>query len=119
MRRGAWVALVIVGGAVPWASSSHGQDLMPASFDCGKARTWVEKTICRNPELADRDGRMAAAYRDLVEQAREGGGPDADLSNFQREQRAWLKARNRCRTTACIAEAYDRRINEVTVDYDE
>jgi uncharacterized protein len=86
------------------------------SFDCRKARTWVEKTICGDPVLADKDQRMAMAYRDLVDQAREGGGPAADLSSFQDEQRAWLRERNRCRTRACIEAAYDRRIGEVTVD---
>ena len=60
---------------------------------------------------------MANAYRDLVDHAREGGGPDTDLSDFQDEQRAWLRERNRCRTRACINAAYDRRIDEVTVDY--
>jgi uncharacterized protein YecT (DUF1311 family) len=33
-----------------------------ASFDCAKARTKIEKIICRDAELSDLDGRMAKAY---------------------------------------------------------
>lgn len=103
-------ALMLV-AAVPAVSQSG------PSFNCGKARTWVEKTICRDPVLADKDRRMASAYNSLLEQSREGGGPGTDLSGFRNEQRAWLRERNRCRTRACIHAAYDRRIDEVTVDY--
>ncbi len=30
-----------------------------ASFDCNKATTWIEKTICTNTELSDLDEAMA------------------------------------------------------------
>ena len=95
------------------------QDETPTgpSFNCRKARTWVERTICRDPVLADKDQRMATAYNSLVEQAREGGGPGTDLSSFRNEQRRWLARRNRCHTAACLNALYDQRINDVTIDY--
>jgi len=106
------LACSVVGAAALPAQAQRGP-----SFNCRKARTWVEKTICRDRVLSDKDRRMASAYNSLLEQSREGGGPDTDLSGFQAEQRAWLRERNRCRTRACINAAYDKRINEVTVDY--
>src|ERR1044072_8486055 len=102
MRRGAVVAAVIIIGAVAFAASSRAQNLMPASFNCDKARGWVEKTIFGDPELADKDSRMAIAYEDLVAQAREGGGENFDIRMFRDEQRAWLRERNSCRTRACL-----------------
>lgn len=109
------IAIAVLAAAAVSAAPAVSQS--GPSFNCRKARTWVEKTICRDPALSDKDQRMASAYNSLLEQSREGGGPDADLSGFQAEQRAWLRERNRCRTRACIHAAYDKRINEVTVDY--
>ena len=97
--------------AVPVAAQSG------PSFNCARARSWVERTICGDPVLADKDQRMARAYFNLVEEAREGGGPGTDLSGFRDEQRAWLRQRNQCRTRACLHRLYDQRIGELTVDY--
>lgn len=87
------------------------------SYDCRKARTWVEKTICKSRSLSAKDQRMATAYRSFIEQMEEGGGPGADTSAEQDRQRRWLVQRNRCRTSACLHAAYDRRISDMTVDY--
>lgn len=100
-------------------ASAAKADAWGPSFDCRKAKSWVEKTICRDRSLADKDQRMTTAYNSLVDQALEGGGPGTDVSNFRDEQRQWLRDRNRCRTKACIHAAYDKRIGEVTIDSDE
>jgi uncharacterized protein len=34
-----------------------------ASFDCEKAATTIEKTICENPTLSSADAEMAILYR--------------------------------------------------------
>ncbi len=34
-----------------------------ASFDCNKAATWVEKTVCDSPELSKLDDTMAKKYK--------------------------------------------------------
>ena len=34
-----------------------------ASFNCNKAATWVEKTVCESPELSKLDKAMAKKYR--------------------------------------------------------
>ena len=36
------------------------------SFDCAKAANDVERTICKDPELAKADREMAAAYAALA-----------------------------------------------------
>ena len=111
----AFVAVAVaatVGAVAPPATAQSGP-----SFSCAKARSWVERTICGDPVLADKDQRMAQAYRGLLEEAREGGGPGTDLSNFRNDQRAWLRRRDQCRTRACLHRLYDRRIDDLTVDY--
>src|SRR5208337_1331573 len=37
-----------------------------ASFDCKKAASWVEKTVCSNPQLSKLDEQMAKAYHDAL-----------------------------------------------------
>jgi uncharacterized protein YecT (DUF1311 family) len=37
-----------------------------ASFDCKKAASWLEKTVCSNPELSRLDEEMAKAYSDAM-----------------------------------------------------
>lgn len=59
------------------------------SFDCARASTAVEKTICRDAGLAAADRAMAEAYKQLFDklagQARE---------QLQQDQARWLAARN-------------------------
>jgi hypothetical protein len=60
-----------------------------ASFDCAKAGSPTERTICSDRLLAGWDRSVADAYR-------QGGGDVAD-------QRAWLAGRNACGTDkACL-----------------
>ena len=84
--------------------------LLPAraddpSFDCAKAATPVEKTICdeNHAELALRDGAMGR----VVEALKSAGGHDAVLS----QQPAWLSQRDACAADAvCLARRYDERL---------
>lgn len=43
--------------------------LAQAGFDCGKASTETEKTICAKPEIAEADRAMSIAYAALIERA--------------------------------------------------
>lgn len=82
--------------------------LADPSFDCTKASTPVEKTICKdeNTYLAYRDTVLAELYADLKEQ----GGYEKVLGG----QPAWLKARDACGAdAACLTRQYDRRIAEL------
>lgn len=73
----------------------------PASFDCAKAATPVERMICASPELGELDARMSRDFhqaRVLIPGARD-------------EQPAWLAQRDSCVSHDCVAEAYRRRIH--------
>ena len=57
-----------------------------ASFDCQKAASWVEKTVCSNQELSKLDEELAKAYHDaLVSLSHEGQKETKDY------QKQWLK----------------------------
>jgi uncharacterized protein len=58
---------------------------MAASFDCKKATTWLEKTICSNPELSKLDEQMAKAYHDALASL----SPEGQKETRQ-YQRQWL-----------------------------
>jgi len=82
------------------------------SFNCKRARTFVEKEICRSPSLAAKDRRMSQLY---FEQLRyyEGYGDNLETNAFKAEQRSWLARRDRCTTTACLHGAYDSRLRQL------
>lgn len=78
-----------------------------ASFNCGKARTVVEKAVCANPGLSARDERLAALYQRHL-----AGGAAVQM---KAGQRAWLEylpasCAGKDGVTACLLEAYDKRI---------
>lgn len=71
------------------------------SFDCVKANLAVEKMICADPDLALRDRALALIYESVLK----------TFPNVRKVQREWLRnERNACSTTACVRQAYDRRI---------
>jgi uncharacterized protein YecT (DUF1311 family) len=75
------------------------------SFECPKAGTAVEKTICGNFALAARDRSIAIAYRGALERNAR------DKARIQGEQREWLKVRDQCGPVAeCLEETMERRI---------
>jgi len=75
-----------------------------ASFDCAKAGTATEKTICADPVLSRLDEQLDDAYR--VAQKR------VESRRALRDaQRVWLsRRRDACRDTACLRAAYEARI---------
>ena len=80
-----------------------------ASFDCRRAGTATERTICGNLGLNDRDVRMAQLY-DIVRRLVPMGTRGAIMDR----QTVWLRERNRCGgDRTCIGQAYDRRIREL------
>ncbi len=72
-----------------------------ASFDCGVARTPVERAICSNPSLGALDSQLADLYRAVREAERD-------------SQRAWLRQRNECGgDVACLTRQYNERIAQL------
>jgi uncharacterized protein len=81
------------------------------SFDCGKAGTPIERTICGDGELAKADRDVAAVYVALASKLT---GPAKD--HLVKDQVRWVGDRNRaCATGAletveCLKERYDTRL---------
>ncbi len=69
--------------------------LLAASYDCKKAQTTIEKTICNNSALSRADEQMGNAYNKLKNSLE-----SVEAQNFHQEQREWLEFRN----VNCLAE---------------
>lgn len=82
------------------------------SFECTKATTGTEKTICASHALKLLDGEMAAWYRTLLR---------ANHATVTSEQRQWTKLRNRCEVSTqpenCLLDLYTRRIKELLTQH--
>ncbi|MCF1181868.1 DUF3298 domain-containing protein [Marichromatium gracile] len=77
-----------------------------AGFDCERASTPVEHSICADAELDALDARLAELYR----AARERLVP-AEREALRQTQRSWLAARNRCGPHRdCLRAQYLQRI---------
>ncbi|MDR2635286.1 MAG: lysozyme inhibitor LprI family protein [Campylobacteraceae bacterium] len=63
--------------------------LFPASFDCNKAKTDVEKLICSNEELSKLDEELNKAYKELLAIVN-----NDDKRMIIQEQREWIKIRD-------------------------
>ncbi|MEY8801992.1 ATP-dependent Clp protease proteolytic subunit [Leisingera sp. XS_AS12] len=76
------------------------------SYDCGKAATLTERTICSSRDLWPMDRMMASLYFRFRANM---DGPRA--SEFLNTQREWLKRRNACGANiSCLAERYSSRL---------
>ena len=77
-----------------------------ASFDCARARTPDERTICGDRALNDRDVHMAVLYGLDIRLV-----PMGSRDAIKRDQALWLRARRACGADArCLAHGYDKRI---------
>ena len=77
-----------------------------ASFDCTKAATAVEKTICGDPTLSKADERLAESY---IAATTATLAPRA----LQSDQNQWLRQRNQLAGAGPLLEAYQARIAEL------
>lgn len=96
----------LVGGFIPMA-------FLPLAFaqilplDCENAKNFVEKTTCSNPKLTELDSQL---FDELEQAAQETKVP---LQLLELTQQSWMKARNLCKNTACIEQAYQKRLLEI------
>jgi len=78
-----------------------------ASFDCAKATSDVEKTICASPALSALDSQLQDTYRKAS--ATVAASNSKTLLN---EQRNWVRlTRNTCADEACLTRVYQARID--------
>lgn len=87
------------------------------SYNCKRARTFVEKAICQNSSLAAKDRRMSRAYFRHLNYLNENGAYE-DAADLKNAQRRWLGRRDRCQTVGCLHQAYDQRIRELDNAWD-
>lgn len=73
------------------------------SFDCRKASSYPEKTICADKELSVLDDALAKAYGQAL----------PAKSSLAGEQRLWLKQRNACSDRDCLVSQYRGRLAEL------
>ena len=73
-----------------------------ASFDCSKAASATEKRICASARLSSMDTQLTTLYQKLA--------AGADAAAWRDDQRAWLRERNQCADTACLARMYSERL---------
>jgi uncharacterized protein len=78
-----------------------------ASFDCSKAATATERTICAGASLSELDDRLADLYKRA---SRNSAAPDS----LRLEQREWLERRNSCKDAGCIKRSYEQRIAQLS-----
>jgi uncharacterized protein len=78
-----------------------------ASFDCSKATSIVDRSICADPVVSGLDEDLAKVYS----KAR----VDSNFSNELLEnQRAWLRTRNDCgNNSSCLVKSYRERIAQL------
>ncbi|WP_340645177.1 lysozyme inhibitor LprI family protein [Phenylobacterium sp.] len=100
MRQPIRLALLVLAGALISGSAQA------ASFNCERARTPDELTICASLKLNDQDVRMAQLY-DIAQHLVAMGGRAA----IQDDQQVWLRTRRACGADrTCLARAYTRRL---------
>ncbi|HEY5722550.1 MAG TPA: lysozyme inhibitor LprI family protein [Allosphingosinicella sp.] len=73
------------------------------SFDCSRATSATERTICADPDLAKADRIMAVVHGKAIRR-----------DGLRREQREWLALRDSCADNSfCLAATYEARIAEL------
>lgn len=78
------------------------------SFDCAKARTVSEKTVCSDPILAELDRNMAIQYFQALQDA-----TSEQRSLLERTGRQFIGNRDRCPGAPCISQTYFNRMQEI------
>lgn len=81
-----------------------------ASFDCGKAASSVEKTICGSIGLAAFDKSIGEAYSSAFSQYKEQAEFNF-VSELRSQQKKWLETRNHCGSDVdCLQKAMEERL---------
>lgn len=100
-----WSAFLLV-----WSGASFAEPKASGypAFDCNKARTQVEHTICQDATLANLDVMLNDNYGNLIALARTN---PSDADYISRTQKAWVKDRDTCKTMTCVRIKYYERID--------
>lgn len=92
--------------------------LFGASFDCTKAKSDVEKAICRDDELSKLDEELDSAYKEALINGTYYDQYNPDIQKIKQAQREWVKDRNTCDGDIdCLIEKYNSRLHRLIYDY--
>ncbi len=92
----------------PAAEPRHAAVRAKPSFNCRYARTRSEKEVCGNHRLAALDRSMSSLFYSALSDA------DAQRrAELRRTRDRFLSYRERCRDEACVADAYQGRMEEI------
>ena len=83
-----------------------------ASFKCDSHLSEAETLVCTDRELSEKDSNMAVVYKKLLKRGFYGESKNA----FKTEQLAWIKTRNACKSSVCLNDIYDERI-QILAEY--
>lgn len=79
-----------------------------AGFDCARAASPVEQSVCASAELRQEDDRLTLLYHRLL------SAQPQQRTTLRTSQRDWLKTRDQCGTDAgCIGDHYRTRIADL------
>ena len=82
-----------------------------ASFDCNKAASWVEKTVCDSPEISKLDDTMAKKYRSNLATSSDYEDSKTFKDRTIANQRTWLTfQRDTCKSEECLIREYKEYI---------
>lgn len=90
-------------------------DAPEPSFDCRKARSYSEKAICADDDLAARDAEIGLLYEKARIKAEDwtpagdGGGHDAEAWFLADSDAEWSRREAECRDRACLERWFDKR----------
>jgi uncharacterized protein YecT (DUF1311 family) len=91
-----------------------------ASFDCAKAGTIAEKTICSDVGLAAYDKSLAQAYNLVMAYYRSRSDTKSTIAELRAFQKKWIAKRDRCgNDIACLEKTIDDRIARLIYDLNE
>lgn len=79
-----------------------------ASFDCSKASSLTERTICNNPTISVLDDKLGSAYKSAMSKTN-------DQSKLKADQIAWIKESRLCGGDSyCLEKSYKERISALS-----
>lgn len=88
-----------------------------ASFNCAKAETAVEKTICGSIGLAAYDKSLTQVYQLVLAYYQSKPNTKTNIADFKKFQKEWVTQRDRCGTDAqCLEKVMSLRIDDIIYD---
>lgn len=75
-----------------------------ASFNCAKAASYAEKSICTDSVLSHLDDQLSSEYGRALDSA-------ANRNQVRLDQQEWLRLRDNCKTKSCLETSMSKRLN--------